>query len=221
MNVTTGIMNTNSNLYLEYVDPDPINMTNEQLNAIAAYINNVDNAINSKNSASYDQYIDYPSFNDWFLMEELFSNLDSGFFASCFMNKDVGGKLKMGPIWDFDSSAGNHTDSWFTKTNGWVYSGSYWLSNVVLNGVGLTRLKARWKEIKATNIDTIMTLIDQTTELIRPSFTDNFDLWKIQGTYVWPNSPAIAAAKTLDEQVKILKDWMSARINWMNSQLGK
>ena len=154
-------------------------------------------------------------------MEELFSNLDSGFFASCFMNKDVGGKLKMGPIWDFDSSAGNHTDSWFTKTNGWVYSGSYWLSNVVLNGVGLTRLKARWKEIKATNIDTIMTLIDQTTELIRPSFTDNFDLWKIQGTYVWPNSPAIAAAKTLDEQVKILKDWMSARINWMNSQLGK
>ncbi|MEI6602090.1 MAG: CotH kinase family protein [Clostridia bacterium] len=223
----TPFVSTTGGYYMEYTDPEPrassspkpLELTGAQMTAIASTIQSIETAIYTKNPATYDPLIDYASFNDWFIMEELFSNLDSGFVTSCFMHKDVGGKLKMGPIWDFDSSSGNSDNSWFVKTTGYMGAGGSWLSNVTQNGTGLTRLKARWVAIKPI-INKMMTMIDQTTELIRPSFTENFDLWKIQGIYVWPNSPAIASATTLDQQVAILKDWMTKRITWMNSVLG-
>ncbi|MEI6132121.1 MAG: CotH kinase family protein [Bacillota bacterium] len=217
---------TSQGYVMEYTDPGYDKLTADQMTAISSYIQTAENAIKTNKPANYDSLIDYKSFNDWFIVEELFKNLDSGFFASCFMHKDVGGKLKMGPVWDFDSSLGNHDDTYFNSPTGWTWSGANWLYSVARDnvntsstGTGLARLKARWKEIKATKIDTMFTLIDKTTEMIRPSFKENFDLWKIQGTYVWPNSPEIAAATTLDQQVTILKTWLATRIAWMNSQL--
>jgi len=94
------------------------------------------------------------------------------------------------------------------------------MNNTVLTGVGLTRLKARWMEIKPNSINTFISLINQTAELIRPSFNENFDLWKMQGMYVWPNPPAIAAATTLDQHATLMKDWVTKRIAWMSTQLG-
>jgi len=215
--ITTG---SYDNYFMEFTDPKASEMTTIQMNSIAAQINTIDKAVNTRNPTTYDPLIDYSSFNDWFIAEELFKNLDSGFFASCYMYKDVGGKLKMGPVWDFDSSVGNHTDSYFNNPNGWVYSGGSWLSSVSLSGEGLTRLKARWKAIKAQKVDIINNLINQTAEMIRPSYVENFDLWKIQGLYVWPNSPEIVAALTLDQHTTLMKDWFTKRITWMDTQLG-
>ncbi len=54
------------------------------------------------------------SFADWYLLSELFRNYDAVFYSSDLMWKDTGAAaipadrvLNMGPIWDFDISAGN------------------------------------------------------------------------------------------------------------------
>jgi hypothetical protein len=56
----------------------------------------------------YQAYADENSFIDFMLMQELGHTVD-GYRSSCFMYKDKdskGGKLTIGPLWDFNLSFG-------------------------------------------------------------------------------------------------------------------
>ena len=55
----------------------------------------------------YDQYIDVDSFVDYFLINEFFGNYDAG-EHSTYMYKNSGGKLYIGPVWDFDQAMDNY-----------------------------------------------------------------------------------------------------------------
>ena len=49
---------------------------------------------------------------DWYVISEITKANDASLYTSCYMNIAPGGKLNMGPIWDFDICMGN------TKWNG-------------------------------------------------------------------------------------------------------
>ncbi len=53
----------------------------------------------------YSDYCDMESMAGYFLVQELFGNQDAG-AKSRYAYKDVGGKMKWGPVWDFDHAAG-------------------------------------------------------------------------------------------------------------------
>lgn len=56
---------------------------------------------------TYDKYIDMDSFVDYFLINEFFGNYDAG-EHSTYMYKNSGGKLYIGPVWDFDQAMNNY-----------------------------------------------------------------------------------------------------------------
>lgn len=56
---------------------------------------------------AYDRYIDIDSFVDYFLINEFFGNYDAG-NHSTYMYKNSGGKLYIGPVWDFDQAMNNY-----------------------------------------------------------------------------------------------------------------
>lgn len=56
---------------------------------------------------TYDRYIDMDSFVDYFLVNEFFGNYDAG-NHSTYMYKASGGKLQIGPVWDFDQAMNNY-----------------------------------------------------------------------------------------------------------------
>lgn len=56
---------------------------------------------------AYDRYIDIDSFVDYFLVNEFFGNYDAG-NHSTYMYKNSGGKLHIGPVWDFDQAMNNY-----------------------------------------------------------------------------------------------------------------
>lgn len=56
---------------------------------------------------AYDRYIDIDSFVDYFLINEFFGNYDAG-NHSTYMYKNSGGKLYIGPVWDFDQALNNY-----------------------------------------------------------------------------------------------------------------
>lgn len=56
---------------------------------------------------TYDKYIDTDSFVDYFLINEFFGNYDAG-NHSTYMYKNSGGKLYIGPVWDFDQAMNNY-----------------------------------------------------------------------------------------------------------------
>ncbi|MCR5302948.1 MAG: CotH kinase family protein [Lachnospiraceae bacterium] len=56
---------------------------------------------------TYSKYIDVQSFIDYFLLNEFFGNYDAG-NHSTYMYKSERGRLKMGPVWDFDQGMDNY-----------------------------------------------------------------------------------------------------------------
>lgn len=56
---------------------------------------------------TYDRYIDLDTYVDYFLINEYFGNYDAG-EHSTYMFKDTGGKLHIGPVWDFDQAMNNY-----------------------------------------------------------------------------------------------------------------
>ncbi|MBO5210288.1 MAG: CotH kinase family protein [Lachnospiraceae bacterium] len=56
---------------------------------------------------AYDKYIEIDSFVDYFLINEFFGNYDAG-EHSTYMYKNSGGKLYIGPVWDFDQAMNNY-----------------------------------------------------------------------------------------------------------------
>lgn len=56
---------------------------------------------------AYGRYIDLDTFVDYFLLNEYFGNYDAG-LHSTYMYKNTGGKLRIGPVWDFDQAENNY-----------------------------------------------------------------------------------------------------------------
>ena len=54
----------------------------------------------------YPSVIDVPSFIDFMILNEFAANVD-GYQFSTFFHKDRNGKLRAGPIWDFNLTYGN------------------------------------------------------------------------------------------------------------------
>lgn len=74
----------------------------------------------------YRSMIDMQSFVEWYLVMEITKNNDAVFHTSCFMSLARDGKLKMGPLWDFDLGMGgyitgrefvNDPEGFYIKTN--------------------------------------------------------------------------------------------------------
>ena len=89
--------------------PGKTKQTPENLRYIAADFSRVEKVLYSENPEvfkTYDRYIDVGSFVDYFLLNEFFGNYDSG-EHSTIMWKNTGGKLHIGPVWDFDQAMNN------------------------------------------------------------------------------------------------------------------
>ncbi|MEI6388395.1 MAG: CotH kinase family protein [Spirochaetota bacterium] len=90
--------------------PNPHYVTEAQKAYIKSYLDALEASFKSAHpedpQAGYARFLDPGSFVDDFLLTELYKNVD-GYRRSSFMNKDRGGKLKAGPVWDYDIALGN------------------------------------------------------------------------------------------------------------------
>ncbi len=87
---------------VKYPEPDE-RYTDAQFEYIKNYIETVDALTRKKNVAlaELSEYIDIRSLIDFYIVEELMGQTEIN-YKSVFMSKSVDGKLKMGPVWDFD-----------------------------------------------------------------------------------------------------------------------
>ncbi len=110
---------------LIYLEPDRTEITQPQQNWIKSYLNEFESVLYGTNFTDpvngYAGYIDVDSFIDHHIIVELAKNID-GFRLSTYMFKDRGGRLNMGPVWDYNLSLGNadYLQGWIP--DGWYYS---------------------------------------------------------------------------------------------------
>lgn len=200
--------------------PKPENVTTEQNTYIKNQFFNLENASNSNNAdlaTGYPSIIDVPSFIDFMIMSELASNADS-YQYSTYFHKDREGKLRAGPIWDFNLTYGNDLFMWGydrSKANVWQFSNGdntgakFWL-DLFNNTTYKCYFSKRWNELTQTgnplNYNVLTQFIDQTIAHISEA--------KIRENQKWGTIPNDAL------EISNLKTFLSDRITWMTAQLG-
>jgi len=212
---------------LIHLEPDRTEITQEQMNWIKGYINEFESVLYGPNFTDpidgYAKYIDVDSFIDTHILVELTKNID-GFRLSNYMFKDRGGKLNMGPVWDYNLSLGNadYLEGWIPT--GWYYDllsdGDYpWWRRLFQDPEFQLRYADRWFVLRRNLFDTGLLLqdIDDIVKLLSEAQVRNFNRWNILGTYVWPNW---FIAQTYQEEIDWMKDWLRKRLTWMDSQIG-
>jgi hypothetical protein len=198
-------------------------LTAEHLAYAKTYITDMERAMQSGDYERIKEYVDIPSFIDFFLIQELFKNQDVAFASTFFQIKgrDEKRRLYMGPIWDFDLGAGN---AYYADRNRGGYSPSgMWVDQHnwfrYLWAVDAFRADyiARFNEIKDNEIAQMIRQIDYISKLYETTFLRNFDRWRILNMYVWPNPDSQwRNHRTFQSQVEYLVDWLERRVVWMD-----
>jgi hypothetical protein len=219
--------------YFLLQDPDGIDLDPRQFNYIKNYVTDFENAMYSDKYGDkvtgYLPKIDFRSFVDYYILTELSRNLD-GYRISTFLHKDKdskGGKLTMGPYWDYDISFGNADFFQAGQTAGWVIDGMgnadgyampFWWQKFRLDPYFNAYLKVYWNEWKSNYLNTtyLNTFIDSCATVMVDAQKRNFQTWQILTKYVWPNN---AVPGSYAGELSYLKNWLSARITWMDSQI--
>ena len=170
---------------------------------------------NSSITTGYPSVIDIPSFVDFMILNELASNAD-GYQFSTFFHKDRNGKLRAGPIWDFNLTFGNDLfDFGFdrSKTYLWQFEyenmGTKFWTDLFNDSVFKCYLTKRWKELIAPgmplNSYAISNLIDTTKTLISEAATRQELIYGTTGQF--------------EDQISALKSFIFERISWISGQL--
>ena len=172
---------------------------------------------------NYEDYIDVDSLIDWVIIHELTYNLDCCFRRSCYLIKEKDGKLKMGPIWDFDLAFGSYfryeEGDWATVDQVDGYVGVTWMNYLREDPAFMEKFTARWNEIKRPLIDTAVSAVDTMGALVRPSAEMNFQVWNILGQSV-PAQPATHKQyDTYEKMLLCLRTFIQNRYQWLDEEL--
>lgn len=196
-------------------------LTPEQFNFIKEYCLYADEDLYFNDG--WEEHIDIDSFANWLISSELFYNLDSCFRRSCFIMKEPGGKLKMGPIWDFDLALGNlhHDfglyDVWMCNTRGYGVVDDNWFTVLLENETFRSRLRKIWDEKKDELLSETLYSIDKMGETLAPSAEYNFEVWDIMGTRAVTNQPKnIVELKTYEAHIEYIRNFVINRWNWLD-----
>ncbi len=222
-------------IFFQYEYPKPDDIVPEQKQYIKSFVDQFEDVLASENfndpTEGYSKYIDVESFIDYYLINELTKNVDA-YRLSTFMHKQRdsdGGKLRMGPIWDFNLGFGNVDYCIMGNPEGFVTSFNYvcpddfwlipfWWSRLLSDQAFRVKLNERWDELRAGpfKTETILTYIDSVVTVLDAAQERNFQRWPVLGEYVWPN---YYVGQTFEQEVDWLKDWIAARLQWLDTYL--
>lgn len=228
--VVTGVDVKGMNYFhaglLEFVlikTPESNALTSEQFDYIHQYMLSADEAV--KAGEGYEEYLDVDSVIDWMIMTELSCNTDCSWRRSTFFTKQPGGKLVMGPVWDFDLAFGNFSrdnpgdDTWVSTEPDDDYVGETWSTHLLQDPEFQARFKARWLEVRDTLVNTALEEIEEQYSIVSPSAELNFKRWDILGKKVAFERRDTVDYLTYSSHIYYLQEFIVNRAAWIDSQI--
>ncbi len=200
--------------------PKPEDVTTEQDNYIFTQFTNLQTALTSNNLTLLNGYptrIDIPSFVDFMISNDFAANAD-GYQLSTYFHKDRKGKLRAGPIWDFNLTWGNDLFQYGldrSKYYTWQFlngdnEGSKFWRDLFNNAIFKCYLSKRFNQLtqagQPLNTTVLNTFIDNTITLINEAMVRENQKWN-----TIPNNPL---------EIANLKTFIIDRTNWMKNNLG-
>lgn len=213
---------------LEVVDPDDLNA--EQKAWLTKYIQTFHDNLHKSPIGDYATYIDQKSFVDYLLVNELTRNVDA-YVRSAYYHKDRDGKLKAGPLWDYNFALGGVGAQSPTPTStsdpGWQYTGTgrnvnNWYPKLTGDASFMSQVKTRYKELRSSlwSDASMKSRIDSLCAPIKQAVVRDYARWPVPGVILsstgFTGGPTAA---TWDGQVQVMRDFITARMAWMDANL--
>jgi len=177
------------------------------------------------NNNGWENYIDVDSWIDWFIINEMTFNTESSFYRSCYLWRESGGKLMLGPVWDFDMAFGNHQgdipgyNGWCTTESNYLPISQNWMYYLMQYDTFTDRVVKRWNEIKNDLLSNTLNAIDHYSGLLDGSQQQNFLIWDIMNVGVGVGSVSPYIYNTYDKQVQYLRDFVNTRWKYIDTRL--
>jgi hypothetical protein len=174
----------------------------------------------------YAAHIEVDDWVNYVLFEELIFNLD-GYVRSFYLQKDRGGKIRPGPVWDHDLALGHQFPQGTRFTNWWYIERKAphgWIPRLMADPDFVTKMAARWLVLRKTVLSDaqIEARIDLfAAPLLAGAADRNFQRWKelnVQRPFK-PDGYITIATATYSEQIVALKNFLHQRAAWMDTKL--
>lgn len=186
------------NVIMHY--PKKKKLQQQQQAYLKKYLEDLENLFkNGGNGCGYENYVDMTSALDYVLHEEVTNNSDS-YWCSFFLHKpkdSKGGKVTLGPAWDFNLAMSNGGGIGSTSTDGWQIENPQkqgqggmmmmggglkapnWLIGMWKDSLYQSELKKRWAELRSGvwHTKTMDTYLDSMKVYITKAADRNFKRW--------------------------------------------
>jgi spore coat protein CotH len=218
--------------WFQYRNPKADDIHPDQAAYIQQYIRDFEDMLRSDDFADrYLDWIDLDSWVDYLLVQELCKNTDGYRLSAYFYKKrdSDGGKISMGPVWDFNIAfgLGSYCDgelsrSWAKDFNRKCSDNPnlihFWWERLWNEPKFRQRIAERWQEHRASvwSDEKLFGVIDSLTTLLKEPQQRNFQRWPVLGEYVWPN---YYIGKTFQEEMDYLRTWFTNRLKWLDSEI--
>ncbi len=221
--------NTSPGKFVAYHDPKYDELVPAQKEYLKTFYTSFETAMQASNYQNkYQDFVDVESWVDYFLVTEIAKHIDA-YKLSFFMHKQNiknGGKIKFGPLWDFNLGFGNFDFACSPEPQGWSYefqgtcdnSHPFWIRKLTEIPNVADKINCRWQELRSGpyNTDSLLAFINDNVSTLDAAQKRNFERWQVLGTYVWPN---YYVGDTYSDEVKYLKDWLKDRLTWMDNNM--
>ena len=238
-NTTLTINSVNYIVPIQIEYPKINDITEAQFSYIKNYVTEFETSLKGADyltpKAKWRDMIDIDSFVDYFLITEFTKNVD-GYRLSTYFYKDKdskGGKLKMGPAWDYNLAFGNadYLDGY--KPTGWQYKvndlaipakdtyflSPTWWERLTVDSTFRYKASKRWEVLRksALSLDRISAWMDSTANILQEPKNRNNSRWTgVLGFKIWPN---YFVGATYESETAWMKDWIRQRTAWLDAQL--
>ena len=205
--------------YIDFIHhyPKPADITNAQNNYIHGVFTNLASVANHHNTSiasGIPSVIDIPSFVDFMMIAEFTSNVDV-YALSTFFHKDRMGKLRAGPVWDYNLAFGYDAFGNRSKYNVWQFNnedntGPKFWKDLFDTNLFRCYFAKRWFELtepgQPLNYDFVCNRIDEIDALIAEAIPRDNQRWNQMNQHA--------------QYVNNMKNWLLQRTNWLNQNIG-
>lgn len=182
--------------------------------------------------AGYRASLDVDALTGWYLVNELLKNNDAAFFKSVYVYRAPGGRIALGPVWDFDLAIGNYPFD--GGPTGWKIRNSAWIERLFEDRAFIDQLKVRWQALYARRAEVDQYIVAY-TDALHLSQRLTHPMWvpyaplpllmaeSFASAELFPIRVRPASAVWTDadyaSEISALRSWLNTRWAWLHTNI--
>ena len=196
----------------------PKNATPSELSTLKNHLDSLEDILSSEHisDSTIAHFFDIDSYIKHYWVQEFSKNKDGAFLFSVYFTWAPGGKIKMGPVWDFDGAYGVNPILDAKPPSGWLIRNYYWNKALFRNMHFNRQIQDYWLS-NNTYFHSTIELVDTYADSIANAAQNNFKRWPILEEA--SNKLHLYPYATYTEAKDTLKQWIKARIKWIDINL--